>query len=81
MTVNFNAALTKLLSSMYQRETFLYSISMADASLQEIDSLHQIELPFPADVKWKDNFESLARSVAKKTGSVCHAKKYFLTRV
>lgn len=35
------------------------SISMADDNIQESDSLRSFGLTIPADMKWKDNIQSI----------------------
>lgn len=39
---------------------------MADANLQQSDSLHLLEETFSADIKWKDHIETVARSSARQ---------------
>lgn len=69
--VNFNISKTKLLSINHLRDPLLLSIGIADAILQESDSLHLLGLTFTAVMKWKDYIESIVRSAAKKVSSLC----------
>lgn len=79
--VNFNASINKLLSINHLKVPFLTFISMSDASLQKRDSLRLLGLLFSADMRWKDYTESIARSAAKKVGSLCRARQFFLSSI
>lgn len=52
------------------REPFPPSLNTADANLRENDSLQRLKLTLSADMKWKDDIESIARSTARKVGSL-----------
>lgn len=52
------------------REPFPPSLSTADANLRENDSLQRLKLTLSAAMKWKDDIESIARSTARKVGSL-----------
>lgn len=51
-------------------KTFLPSINIFYAILQETDTLRHLRLTFPADIKWKDYVESVVR----EDYSLCRAR-------
>lgn len=65
LLVNFNVSETKVFSFIHLRKAFLYSISMADTSIKERNSLCHVALQFYTDMNWDGYIESLARLLLK----------------
>lgn len=76
--VHLNTSKTKLLSINHLKDPFFFlpPICMADANLHKSDTIHLVGLMFSDNMKWKDYIESIAGSVAKKTGSLCRARQF-----
>lgn len=50
--------------------------ALADAKLQQSDSVRMLRQFFFAGMKWKDYTESIARSTARQIGSLCRSKQF-----
>lgn len=63
----------KMFSFDHHREPFLPTTSMADAKLQESNTLHLLSLTFSTDMKWSNYIESITMSTARKVVLLsCH---------
>ena len=74
--VTFNASKTKLLSINRFKNPYLPSVMMNDAELPENSNFRLLGLTFSDDFTWNAYIESIAKSAARKVGSLFRSRNF-----